>query len=227
MECDYGNLICKCTHTEFLPRLFLQEDCYKKLLDFIVLDSQWLMTVMKVIMELTVKNDIADLSPTQVQKLETEGVADFDVFKACWDKFLPTPCAIEIRDLVLIFQAYCLVYPIHSMPKYSTCSQPELTGSQPEVCKYIIPCKLPGVICRRDVHRRSKKFSAFYIDFLQFLPNEIYHCLICLASSHCKVRVNAERNGYSKKGCFFVNLHETNWLIKMEQEQQQLKIMFK
>lgn len=203
-------------YTEFLPRLFLQNDCYEELLDFVVLDSHWLMKVMKVIMELTVKNDVAKLSPTQLQKLQKEGVADFQVFKACWDKFLPTPCAIKIRHLVLIFQAYCLVYPVNNSG-----------DSQPEVSKYIIPCKLPGTFCNKDIHRRSMKFSAFYIDFLQFLPNEIYHRLICLASSHCKVKRNAARNCYSRNSCFFVNLLGTNWVIKLDQDQQRLKIMFK
>ena len=67
---------------EFLPRLFLKDDNLKELCNLIILDPQWLMTVMKDIVELKTDHGHKKwlLSNTQDQHLR-DGFADFGVFK--------------------------------------------------------------------------------------------------------------------------------------------------
>ena len=206
---------------EFLPRLFLSDECYKKLADLVVLTPQWLMKAMKVIMELTIKDDVAELSTSQLQRLVLNGVADSEVLEACWKRFLPplTPSSgVSVHHLCLILQAYCLIYPVKFI---------KLRAEAYDRNKqyYIIPCKLPEKIGDRDV---MKEYSTFYFDFFKFLPDEIYYRLICIASNLCKTKETQAQcfyNSYSIKSCFFYNLEDTNWLIEMEQENQRLKIM--
>ncbi len=190
---------------EFLPRLFLQ-DFYKELNDLVVLDLKWLLTAMKVIMEITVRDDVADLTLSQKRRLEKNGVADFEVFEVCWKKFVSEP--IKVRHLCLIFQAYCLMFPVANQQQF------------------IIPSKLPDNIHIGQVCKVLEEYTTFYFDFNQFLPDEIYHRLICLASSYCKVeRSQRLSNCYSKRICFFSRLRDTNWVIEMEEENQTLKFM--
>ena len=201
---------------EFLPRLFLSEESQRELIDFVILTPQWLMDAMKVIMELTM-NDVTELSTSQLQNLVESGVADYEVLEACWKKMLSASELpfITVHHLCLIFQAYCLIYPIE-------CT---LCAAKSEVQKYIIPCKLPPRIVNADIFKRVKKYATFYFDFLKFLPEEIYHRLICLASTYSEAIIQEVYNCYSKESCFFSNLEGTRWIIQMELEKQRLKIM--
>ena len=203
---------------EFLPSLFLKDDHLKELCDLIILDPQWLMTVMKDIVELKTDHGNKErlLSNTQVQHLRN-GFADFGVFKIFWEVFVSSsdsPSAITVRHLCLIFQAYCLIYPVHSA---NACGRTAGSAEQ----KYIIPCKLPEQI-NDD---RKSIYSTFCFDFYEFLPDEIYHRLICLASEKCVIkRKQRVHNRYSKRKCFFFNLLDTNWVIEFHEGNQQLII---
>ena len=123
---------------------------------------------------------------------------------------------ISVRQLCLIFQAYCLIVPVH-------CEGMSAAG-QLESQKFIVPCKLPFTIQDDRIYKLSECFVTFYFEFHDFLPDEIYHRLICLAWKSSKVvREDKVGNRLSKRSCYFVNLERTIWLI--EHEYQRLKIM--
>ena len=212
--------------TEFLPHLFLdKEEDFEELCHLIILDPTWLMTAMKGVVELGSKSaeevesesDVGRLSTSQVLKFERESIADLEVFSACWKlpvESLPKG-SITVRQLCLIFQAYCLIFPVQ-------CESVSASG-QPE-SQFIVPCKLPFTIQDDYVYQLSKFYATFFFDFYDFLPDEIYHRLICLAWKNSKPLGRQEIvNRVSKRSCFFVNLEMTNWLI--EHEYQRLKIM--
>ena len=175
------------------------------------------MTVMKDIVEL--KTGIGNkeqllVDNTQILQLK-EGFADSTVFKIFWEEFVSSPSAITVRHLCLIFQAYCLIYPVN------TCGATAGYAEQ----KYIIPCKLPPEIENEHICKIIGHHSTFYFDFYEFLPDEIYHKLICLASQKCVIkRMQRLHNCYSKRKCFFFNLLETNWVIEFHEGKQQLMI---
>ena len=184
------------------------------------------MTAMKDVVELGSKNaeedesegNVRRLSTNQVLKFKRDSIADLEVFSACWKlpmESLPRG-SITMHQLCLIFQAYCLIFPVQS--------EGMSAAGQPESQKFIVPCKLPFTIQDDNVYELSKSYVTFFFDFYDFLPDEIYHRLICLAWKNSKpARGHEIVNRMSKRSCFFVNLEKTNWLI--EHEYQQLKIM--
>ena len=197
---------------EFLPRLFLKDDYLnqddlKELCNLIILDPQWLMTVMKDIVELkTVHGDKEHfLDNTQDADLK-KGYADFSVFKIFWEDYVSTSSAITVRHLCLIFQAYCLIYPVDSV-------------NTSDVQKYIIPCKLPERNCD---YKSIENNYYFYINFFEFLPDEIYHRLICLAPE--KHIIKRKPTFYSKRKCIFFGLLGTDLVIQFRESNQQLII---
>ena len=213
MQCSY--MVCLIFFTEFLPRLFLDED-YKNICDLLILDPTWLMTAMRVVVELGSKTAAESISNCQVLKFKRDCIADFDVFTACWKDSLPKGSTITLHQLCLIFQAYCLIFPVQCESMHS--------AGQAESRKFIIPCKLPFTIKDDYVYKLSESFVTFYFDFNDFLPDEVYHRLICLAWKDSENEQGKLINRLSKRSSFFVNLKNTNWLI--EHEHQRLKIMF-
>lgn len=200
---------------EYIPRLFLSDSEYEKLMDYVVLNPHWLMSMMKVIMELSTKNNEAELSNEQILKLVEEGVADLEVLNTCWKKYIPSsesPSAIGIDHLCLIFQAYCLIHPI-SKP-----SDEEGTRN------FLIPCKLPDEIENSTICRIIESYTPFYFDFNEFLPDEIYHRLICLISTMAKPPQPEICNYYSKQRCFFSGIMGTNLITEKDEARQRLKI---
>ena len=178
------------------------------------------MTAMKGLMELGSNSaEVGRLSTSQILKFKKDSIADLEVLSACWKlpvESLPRG-SITVHQLCLIFQAYCLIFPVH-------CEGVSAAG-QPESQKFIVPCKLPFTIQdNKDVYQLSKSYATFFFDFYDFLPDEIYHRLICLAWKKSKpARGQDIVNRLSKRSCFFVNLEKTDWLI--EHEHQRLKFM--
>lgn len=181
------------------------------------------MSLMKVIMELTTRNDeaIAHLRHDQVTKLTKEGIADFKVLETCWNRFLPTsdsPSVVTIHHLCLIFQAYCLICPL---PRDEDSSKP-----RPADQKFLIPCKLPDEIKDSRICKITEKYESFYFDFNEFLPDEIYHRLICLITTVAKPLSTKLCHHYSRQQCFFSGVLGTNMIIEMDEAQQRLLIKF-
>ena len=186
-------------------------------------------------MELNTKNYVQTLKQTQVQTLEDEGIADVEVLNECWKKFVSVPGSppdIEIRHLCLILQAYCLIYPVQST--LAECQDPTPPSQSPasisvskkeKVQKYIIPCKLPDDLPECQVKKITNcRWTTFFFEFEYFLPDEVYHRILCLASSEAKPP-RKKCNVYSNKRCLYYGLFETNWIFKIEREKQRLKFM--
>ena len=203
---------------ECLPRLFLSGEELTMLKDLIIVRPHWLISIMTVIMELKTKHRNQNLTTAQVSQLEKAGLADLELLEVCWEKFISTPKSssdvkIEIKHLCLILQAYCLVYPV---------SAPIEEGKK-SCSKFIIPCKLPDLLTSQPQLPGS---SCFGFDFRGFLPAEIYHRLICLASRQAKPPKGFS-NLYSSKKCYFRNLEGTHWIMEMDSEKHMLNFEVK
>lgn len=209
--------------TEYLPRLFVSEYEYKELCDLIVLRPEWLISVMKVIMELSPSKKILGVESELVSYLDKTGEADLDLLTACWkDRISPPESApesrIDIHHLCLILQAYCLIYPVPSDSSGSNSDSVPAELGRSKKSKYIIPCKLPEKI---DGECLLPGSSTFVFDFERFLPAEIYHRLICLAAR----KSNPSRgspNLYSSKKCFFQEFSDTNWIMEMDPDRHRI-----
>lgn len=197
----------------------MRESGREELSNLLVLDPQWLMDVMKVIMELKTENAVK-LSTFEALQLCENGVASIKTLEVCWGDLLSKSPCINIRHLCLMLQSYGLIYPVQ--PK-SVCRSRGTAEFDLQEDEFIIPCKFPDSIhlCQNRIPRRMS--FTFYIKF-NFLPEEIYCKLICLASAESKP-MHDGCNCYSKRNCFFTGLLDTNWIIEIEQENQRLMIM--
>lgn len=172
-------------------------------------------------MELNTDVSIEGLTKDQIEKLKKYGRADEELFRICWKEFLPSEglTTISIAHLILIFQAYCLIYPI----------QPVTKGDDSGIItrEFIIPSKLPDhefEVKSKDISERMKSSTKFFFNFYQFLPDEIYHRLTCLFSSEATPQEHLD-HCYSKHQCFFSGLFGTDWIINMEEDTQRLCIL--
>lgn len=168
-----------------------------------MLDPDWLIRVMKGIMKLDTMKKVPGTKSEEISDLEVHGDADLKLLKCCWKNESISLSDDEMRHLCLVLQAYCLIYPLKST---ATAGSTDSCNAQ---TKYIIPCKLPdpSKIDMKE-HMWICKCVVFYFDFKKFLPNEIYHRLICLASS--KAKPKRDRCCYSSKKCIFYGLQGEN-----------------
>lgn len=197
---------------EYLPHLFLEKEekekeaLVKEFRALVVLDPDWLVKLMKVVMELKTTRKIPGLPSSLINELVRNGIADLKLLEHCWkDSITPD---VKIYHLCLMLQANCLIYPVQST-----------SGNL--VQKYIIPSKLPATI-DMDKHSWVSGCATFYFDFKKFLPNEIYHKLICLASSEAKP---PNSNHFSSERCVFYELLGTNWVMEMEDDKLKIRVM--
>ena len=252
---------------EHLSRLFLKKEERQQLQNFIVLRPQWLMSVMRVIIELGPAKKGKNLTGSQVQCLEDNGIADSKLLATCWEKYIssgpgspelePSSC-FQLHHLCLILQAYCLIYPIttdvtdvvttvdvntadatdvsaaNATSEVSTAGTGNgatgdalttVAGDRPTDQKYMIPYRLPDTFNGDDCLELidNMEYATFYFDFYQFLPDQIYHRLICLAIARADPPCGCY-NQYSCKKCNFFGLEETNWVIEIEESTHRLKI---
>ena len=207
-------LLFMCTNVDRLPHLFLREEECQMLQELIVLDPDWLITLMKVVTELDPTKDVPGIRGDQIRDLSSRGIADSKFLEIIWGEFISPASGIEVRHLCLILQAYCLIYPVKmvvSMVKESLTQQ------------YIVPCKFPSNI--ESLPRWVEKCVNFYFNFNGFLPEKIYHRLVCLMLSEAKhPQKKLDQNCYSSKICIFYGIQNTNWKIEMEGYEQRLKI---
>jgi hypothetical protein len=175
------------------------------------------MSIMRVVMELTTDREEECIPQDQIKSVEKDGIAELDLLEACWRNFLPEHLSdITIRHLCLILQAYCLIFPYPIQAETS-----DGAGEAPQE-KFIIPCKLPAPF---EESSWNVNCVNFYFDFYnRFLPIEIYHKLICLASSNAKPP-SGSYNKYSRSRCIFYGLLGTKWWMEVEQDKQRLKIV--
>ena len=197
--------------SEYLPCLFLSDKEKDMLGDLIILHPQWLIRVMRVIMELQpdqkTKDEYPKLTMKQISRLKDYGKADMQFLKVCWEEFISVTEEIGIEHLCLILQAYCLIHPVSSTSENGDDNGPN----------FIIPCKLPKEI-KLDPLPNASFFS---IKFDDFLPAEIYHRLICFASREAKPCMGLQ-NLYSSKKCQFRYLEGTHWIMEMDSEKHML-----
>ena len=197
-----------CTNVDHLPRLFLREEEYQLLQELVVLDPDWLIRLMKIVMELDPTKDMPGVRGDQMRDLSCRGIADSKFLEVIWGEFISPASGIEVHHLCLILQAYCLIYPV------------EMVVSEGLTQRYIVPSKFSSNI--ETLPRWVEKCVNFYFDFNGFLPEEIYHRLVCLMLSEAKQKL--DQNCCSSKICIFYGLQNTNWKIEMEGYEQRLKI---
>ena len=221
--------------SENLPRLFLAEKDRKELENLVILHRPWIFDVMKVIMELSKsKSKSKKLANTQIDTLNTRGVADLNVLKECWEDF--TNQSIEIHHMCLILQAYCLIYPIFLTEEYAMINSSTSASHSQEnldssncVEKYLIPCKLPELSEEVEQNLRPDlPWFSMYFDFSSFLPAEIYHRLVCLLLASETDSQGPRRppltNVFTSTMCVLYKVKDLHWKVEYKRNCHKLII---
>ncbi len=217
---------------EQLPTLFLGDWERKELENLVLLDPKWLIQVMKQLMELQKKRHVGK----DAQELDNTGKAKESLLRDCWKGYYDERNEASFRQLCLMLQAYCLIYPIRSSELISQppqASRSDPTGgsrptqplrSQSEGVEapspdklFLIPCKL-----RFEQEKCPVKLIDFYFDFCDFLPAEIYHRFICLMLAETK---QAEKSEFSKSWCKFYEVLECPLLKVTMMEERHLLVV--
>ncbi len=207
---------------EHLPHLFLKVEEGELIQDLVILHPHWLITVMRVIVEIKTNISYEGITNKHIRSLK-RGVASKTLFEHLFKDSLARNSCIALDHLLLILRFYCLIFPLQPEPK--ALSSPEGADGGASYTEYIVPCKLPDDLDDKEVDIPEGKCCVFYFNFCRFLPDEIYHRLMCLASAASKPGME-ERSKFSKQRCVFYNLHGTNWIIKLEREKHRMKFAF-
>lgn len=198
---------------ERLPYLFLKDGEHRELQGLMMLDPDWLIRAMKVVMKLDPKNKVPGVKSHQMTSADS--LFEEEVLVKFWKEEFKSASGSLSDDgthhLCLVLQAYCVIYPT--------------TGGCADAKKYMIPCKFPEDVDIMKECTFVDGCATFYFDFQKFLPDEIYHKLICLASTEARPKECGRSNRFYAKCCIFYNLLGTNWVMELEEHKLKIRVI--
>ena len=100
--------------------------------------------------------------------------------------------------------------------------QSEASSASERVAIYLIPSMLPDDQPSDEQSAGYKK--AFYFDFKDFLPNEVYHRLLCLMLRDQPAKKDSILNANYFKVC---GVHGCNWLIKRKDTKLEVYVVYR
>lgn len=181
---------------------------------------------MKVIMELSHKSQ-GDRS--LIIKLINTGIASESILREKWEGFYESD--LSFKKLCLILQAYCLIFPLKPCKpngKVQQLSQPvemEIeTQSAPEPTaetSFLIPSMLPDHA--EDPVDCGVPWVHFYFDFEKFLPETIYHRLLCIMLANAEDHYSDEAKFCKLWSCFY-DIDESHWRFEFQHIHHRLKV---
>ena len=211
--------------TEKHPELYLTSEQKEKLDSLVLLDPSWLTEMMRNVMELQTGKG-SKLANYEILEVEKTGCAKLSLLrKCCWNELNDD----DFANLILMLQSFCLIFPLPSSeapPSFGSSSTSILSTqdkahahhSQSEEqtslmldTLYLIPSKLHTDV---DQPCGNYKFS-FVFDFGGFLPEQVYHRLLCLM-----LKRQSETVGFKLKGEFTAQyfkikgVEKCNWMIQ-------------
>ena len=188
-----------------------------------ILEPAWLIGVMKVIMGIT-RSTPGDRS--KIIRLINTGIASDSLLREQWKGyFSESESSLSFRKLCLMLQAYCLIFPLKDL-KSNEEPESSLTSdvtSKP-VTSFLVPSMLP-VIAAEDKVKCRVPWVHFYFDFEKFLPEEIYHRLICIMLAKSNDHSSEEmKPKFSKSWSCFYDVDESHWRFEVQQKDHKLKV---
>ncbi len=225
-----------------LPSLFLK-DLVDEINDLVLLDPKWLIDVMKELMELQDVNTgkVDRRKPVydnnDLDNLEDQGIASENLLRKCLEGYYSErEEAVTFLRLCRMLQAYGLIYPVEGnppvnasdeMPGNSSLSQSLSKGISTSTSissshDFLVPCMLPD---KENLHE-CPGWITFYFDFLKFLPEVVYHRLICLMLAESK----QHSVPLTKEWCIFSDIggfENSRWKIELSKDLHKLQISVK
>ena len=158
--------------------------------------------------------DGLEISNKEIRDVEKTSIATTKFLQKIWKDIVKKPDFFE--KLCLILQAHCLIYPL--------CDQSDegRNGDQ----KYLVPCKIKKEKSDEDIIGDKTGFT-FYFDFDEYLPEVIYHKLICSMLYHStppELKKKATNPIKSSTQCYFKYVKKREWMLEIDKEKSILKV---
>ena len=166
----------------------------------ILIEPQWLVTIMKKVMEVRVSHP--NLINTEIDKCMKTGMANSEFLYELWKDDHKGDYK-EFQKICLLMRAYGLMQTIKS----TTCVQ------------FMIPSLL------NQEKQILQNGFIFYFDFKGFLPQEVFHCLICLVIKTCPEVPDCSPPKFSAKACIWYCFKGYDWCIQPMSETHRLKVV--
>ena len=183
-----------------LPKLYLSDEQQKALDNLILLDPNQLTKMMRIVMELKMGRGCT-FTNQEKKYLEETGRAKLSLLRKCWQDYRD-----DFDNLILMLQSFCLVFPL---PAPTAKLDTPTTDTE-----YLIPSKL----CLKKFHEchvRNFNFS-FEFDFGGFLPEEVYHRLLCLMLKQVPGGSNQLEGKFTAKYFKIYDVKNCNWVVQMK-----------
>lgn len=184
-------------------------------------------------MELKPKMHQECVSGIEIRNLEKLGIASLNLLRHCW-KTLSMDRTWNTEHICLVLQSYGLIFQIQhscnqevqlgsSTPK----SQDSVHCSQDDGQKvFLVPCKLPPSCTDDKVLEGSPHMCTFAFDFKGFLPEDVYHRLVCLMLKRAKEKNTRKVEFEATKTTFkIMNFTECDWIMETCKHKLQVKVM--
>jgi len=177
-----------------------------------------------------------DYTGEDLRDLKETGIARAVLLRDCWKEYHSTDDDVSFRQLCLMLQAYCLIYPIrgevgtciphrsqsdnHEISTTTAAASHNLAHSQSvydadtTVDNFLVPCKLPEKVNKDDRLPWITLWISFYFDFRGFLPVEIFNRFMCLMLARPQAKYTEHQ--FSATCCRFDQIEGCNWKLEIE-----------
>ncbi len=228
-----------------LPSLFLTVPEKEWMSDLVLLDPKWLLDIMKLLMELSIPDASAETvdqtkpvyDPIHLDNLKETGIASELLLRKCWEGYYSeTEDEVTFPQLCLMLQAYGLIYPVERCsplnpsdrtPTYVSSLQPltQSDGTLSSIRDFLVPCMLPEQ--NEESQDEKQVWITFYYDFSSFLPEVIYHRLICLMLAQSEAQGSKQSLQLTKGSSKFNDIggyRDSRWKIEIVKDVPKLRI---
>ena len=173
---------------------------------------------MKIIMEL---NRTSQGVRSLIIKLDDTGIASEELLRQTWAGFYSeSERGPSFHQLCLILQSYCLIFPLKGFqsPALTSSATGQITKS------FLVPSKMPEN-AKEDEVDCDVPWVVFYFDFEKFLPEVIYHRLICIMLANADdYTSDYVKPKFSKSWSCFYDIEESHWKFEYQRKLHRFKV---
>ena len=187
-----------------LKSLFLEEQEKDLISEVILIEPKWLVAIMKKVMEVSLSH--STLSNTDIDTFLKTGMANSEFLYELWQEDHKGNDN-QFQIICLLVRAYGLMQTIKS--PVSNCVQ------------FMFPCLL-----KQEEQILTNGYT-FYFDFNAFLPQEVFHCLICLVIKKFKEVPGCSPPKFSAITCIWHCFKGYDWYIQCLSKEHRLKVITK
>ena len=196
----------------------------------ILLNPQWLSHIMSKVVALNVGTQDPGLDPVKLKLLDTKGIVAASLLKQIWRKHLELDHTFSLtHPLFTMLKMYGLLYPL-SEKLHDVLLRSKWRSEDSEMM-FLFPFKLP--LRTKEVPFSKKGCGKFTVDFMSYLPDEVYSHLVIrfLESLDSQERRPENRIVLSHTVCKFMCAKISNvcadWLLEIDRISHTLTVSFK